>query len=482
MYPVPGIILWPNFSIVLSSLGAAARRAGHDLHADVAALHWLSFLINTALVLLQFCKPDLEEVAGVYLVETDGGMAPPSGWQPFGRVDSAGGYRGGAYGEAPRPWLIPCCSGSVDHLRRWLCCCPETDESSSMEYGQPVYGAWLVDDASGASGTLNDALLGTAGLGGFSSVNGDPIPPAGRKRRRLCDGSGARGCWRQTRALLRSLCRRGAGGESGEVGLARQGAPVARSSSRSPFPPSLGLGDALTVRPGPDRSRGSAYPTASGARAPPQAAVPVLGISVTRSRLVDPRGVPLVQRSLSDSWTEHSLEQLIGASFRSSGARGEGQRAEAEAEAEAQAEEQPSPDGESDAGASRAGGEGDGAGVEASTMVEFELAVRTSGRGEMDWWGQSLESSHAASRLAAGPGPSSVGDWRVWRSAREVLALYDALALRFGQDFSARLSRPQLKTAQAAGKLPAHRLDISRDARTIGAFLRSLLGQRQFLR
>lgn len=86
-----------------------------------------------------------------------------------------------------------------------------------------------------------------------------------------------------------------------------------------------------------------------------------------------------------------------------------------------------------------------------------------------------------------------------------MLALYDALALRFGQEFCGRVARPQFNTAVAngtwaaarqnegnktlslsGGSLPPstapHRVDILIDARRAGAFLRSILGLRQFLR
>lgn len=280
------------------------------------------------------------------------------------------------------------------------------------------------------------------------------------------------------------------------------------------------------------------------ARPPPQAAAPVFGVAVTRWRLVDANGVPTAYGSSSDTvWTdrstdrssvERSVERSVGRSpGRSPGRSGNGgssSRTAALSESEAAPAEGQSASsvtsatlpGESGPPAPGSG-EGETGPAPAPSAVQFELAVRASGRGEMDWWGRggggggaepggvAPGQSTGPAAGAAGAGGSAAaaataaGDWRVWRSSADVLALYDALALRFGQEFCGRVPRPQLKTATAltsaaaagrtrgdevaslpsAGSSPPaapHRVDMLRDARTMGSFLRSLLGLRQFLR
>lgn len=253
----------------------------------------------------------------------------------------------------------------------------------------------------------------------------------------------------------------------------------------------------------------SSYPGGAasiGARAPPQVAAPVLGVAVSRWRLVDADGVPSAHGSSGDVvWTERSRHGSTS-SVRTAALSGSDFAPTVAADGHPRDHSDLSSVSASaalndfDPGEARAGSSAE------PHRVEFELLVRASGRGEMDWWGRDPPGGAGGAAAAAA---SADGDWRVWRSAADTLALYDALALRFGPEFGRRVSRPSFKTHKkhvrfaveegddgsrsppaAARRSPPlmmlpgalHRVDILSDAKKVGAFLRSLMGLRQFLR
>ncbi|CAN0236426.1 unnamed protein product, partial [Laminaria digitata] len=357
-------------------------------------------------------------------------------------------------------------------------------------------------------------------------------------------GGGQRsGCFRRMERALSSVVGRGskvaADEQEAEQGQAWRGGGRGGGLRWDSYGRDVGGASALGVAAGtaarPRRVRAQTLSSSSysggascAARAPPQAAAPVFGVAVTRWRLVDADGVPSAYGSSSDTvWTDRgrsvdhsagrSVDHSVDRSVDQSGLSGSevapgGQTASSGSSVTLPGDSGQLVDGNGD-------GDGEPGPRPAPLAVQFELAVRASGRGEMDWWGRGgggggEPGAVAPGRQSAGPAssastaggsvPTAAGDWRVWRSAADALALYDALALRFGQDFCGRVPRPQLKTATAltsaaagrsggdekATSLPSgglappaapHRVDMLRDARTMGAFLRSLLGLRQFL-
>lgn len=439
------------------------------------------------------------------------GVSVSSGWQAFWAGDEpldfpSGGGRGAGGDVHTRGGCCCCGLGFLWHcLCRCCCSCCSSPQSSDEELYRSEAGlgrgAWPTVGGPEASGTLNDSLLGTIGLG--EDLNGDAS--LYQTKGRYDDGEREGGCIQRTSKFLSSIVERRTSKpeEGNERSLERQQSGAAyRAPAAAGAVLSVGAGTA--IRPSIGRARSgssSAYSVASRARAPPQASAPVFGASVTRWRLVNADGTPSAQHGLpTDTWTDHSTdrssERSFPVSFHTATTLSEsdtathmdvgsslsspiatlGKRVSTAADYR-----------DSDAGA--------------PLRVQYGLAVRASGRGEMDWWGRGVETP--AGGAASASGATAAGDWRVWRSAADVLALYDALALHFGQEFCERVVRPQLKTAkvsppvEGAGQAekahssPAgsprrsnapHRVDISRDARVIGAFLRNLLGLRQFLR
>ncbi|CAM9634960.1 unnamed protein product, partial [Choristocarpus tenellus] len=258
-------------------------------------------------------------------------------------------------------------------------------------------------------------------------------------------------------------------------------------------------------------------------RPPPKATAPVYNVSVTRWRFVDANGVPCSHGgpAISDNWTE--VSSLADTSSRAATIS----RSEIDATpllptpshtlpnmSAAVKPWCPSPlDMRGTSGALEGGAHGVGSMNQGPLGVQFELAVHASGQGEMDWWGHgSAVVEHQSPSLNIFPfgggsggsmrirGGGLNGEWRVWRSGSDALTLYDSLALQFGQDFCIRVKRPLLRTvrhsaaegvAGVSGPDPSnllvqtapvpHRSDTSHDAKSLGAFLRHLLGQRQFL-
>lgn len=443
---------------------------------------WVSFFANALLVLLQLGKPELDDVAPVYDLTGDRAGVPVSGWQAFwtggDAIDFAHGGRGHIDDYNSRRCL--CCAGD---LSQWLDCCRGRRGEERNENGELESGAWPIGSGEpGTLGTLNDSLLGTISLG-ESRTRGVGGTLLWSKNKRVKMGAGRRyGCFRRTRGFVSSLVGGDIpGSEDGREELLRQDSvsgyrPIVSGSAIAVRAPAM-----LRTRTARDRSSSSAYSISSRARPPPQAAAPVFGISVTRWRVVNANGVPFAHCLPTDTWTDQSTDRSFDGSSRTATTFSDSESATA---------------GAASVSSGATAGEADGITSTTPLRVQFEFAVRASGQGEMDWWGRGIGTHSPGSGAAAA---SATGDWRLWRSAEDVLALYDALALRFGQEFCGRVSRPQLKTArlpspEAAGgdealptsgspkRVSPHRLDIARDARKIGAFLRSLLGLRQFLR
>lgn len=473
-------------SVVLSSLVRASQRDGQHLHRDIAALHWLSFMINTVLVFLQLCKPSFDDM-GLYVVRGDRERGEIGGWQSFwAGEDAPDGVRAShaVGGNVRSRRKARFCAGAICN---WCFGCfrRRDDERYLVEEGNPNGDSWPLV-GSGAAGSLNDALLETSGLEYSNESNLAVLPSGKRKRKREVPDSKRHGCMRRTGAFFSSFRRTKPGTDDG-VPSTLGGHSDQR---RLDVPEAEGVGERGCAR---GESGSSSYSIASRARAPPQAAAPVFGVSVTRWRVLGGDGVPYAQGLSSDAWADLSSRRWGNVSPRAWNAYDKSELSATEAPSVA------SSTNHGDTSESSADQE-NGMTSLSSVTVQFELAVRTSARGEMDWWGHNGEPFGAGfGRLSvsSGSAPSTVGDWRVWRSAGDVLALYDALALRFGQEFCSRVSRPQLKTADVASlqtqendsvpsvpsKRPApHRSDISRDARAVGGFLRTLLGLRQFLR
>ncbi|CBN77240.1 hypothetical protein Esi_0038_0149 [Ectocarpus siliculosus] len=536
-------------SVVLSSLRHASEVSGHHLPAEIGCLSWMSFFANAVLVVLQLFKPELDDTEGVYVrVVGREGVVPSAssannGWQTFwaGGGDTfdvaatavSGDDRNTKSGSSSSRW---CCFGG---RRR--------GGDDDFEGG----GAWpIAGGTNGRGGTLNESLLGIIGLDDQDREFSSPSKPeagwnnggGGSSQRRARAG----GCFRRVGGFFSSVVDRGnkaasaaaeqeegrAGGGAGASWLQRQDSPFRRKLWGDG-----GFASATTVTRASAQSALSAGSSSSsppsysgaasiGVRAPPRVAAPIFGVAVTRWRLVDLDGEPLAHGSSSGdvAWTDRSRSAssssartatTLSASEATLTGVGGGGGGRASSMVESRFNDHLDP--------SLALDPNDGARVGEPLGVQFELVVRASGRGEMDWWGRgdSAEPSspgagHIGIHPPHGPAPATpgtgAGDWRVWRSAADTLALYDALALRFGQEFCGRVSRPKLKTtlpssaAGASGVLsddrsgspprpsspdspPAlivasaapHRVDMLRDAKTVGAFLRSLLGLRQFL-
>lgn len=553
---------------MLSSLRHASEAPGRHLPAEIGCLSWISFFVNAVLVVLQLVKPDDTVSAYVRMVGREGVVpstaADNRGWQAFwaGGGDTvevpsvANGNSGSTSRRASSSW---CCFGGRRRRRR-----------NSLGGD----GAWPI--ASDGGGSLDESLLGSidfderTGLGGAS-----PFKAKKKKKRKKRAGGG--GFFKQVGGFLSSAVKRGttkataaAEQEEGRVGvgqeergwLQRQGNPFGQGSNPFGRNPAEGGTTARKTRAQQALGGGpsSSYPSAAsiGARAPPQVAAPVFGVAVTRWRLVDADGVPSVLGSSGDVvWADRSTERsrsraswiastrtsaLSGSESASTvaeggeGGRFSGDLSDASLSASAAtAGLNPFDDGGASTSVSASASPPD---CSAPLTVEFELLVRASGRGEMDWWGRgdpepaggttfagaaaaaatAITTATAATTAADGRSSAfavggsaaatpGAGDWRVWRSAADTLALYDALALRFGQEFGRRVSRPNFLTYEKhvtlsssvgdgsddgsgtgspplLAPLPSalHRVDIQRDTKTIGAFLRSLMGLRQFLR
>eukprot|EP00752_Nemacystus_decipiens_P011084 g9848.t1 len=485
-------------SIVLSSLRRASESTGRHLPIEIGCLSWISFFANAVLVVLQLAKPELEDTESVYVrVLGHDGVVPSTatgsrGWQGFW----AGGA--GTFDPAAATAGEPSVTRNRTS-RSWWCFGGRRGRENDLEGG----GAW--PSGGGGGGTLNESLLRSSafdertGIGGASPAKGS-------------EGGQGGGCFQRVGCFLRrrtATASAAATATASAAGDQEEGRPQAQDSS--PF--GILRGGASSIRAqqalgvgGGGGGPSSAYPGAAsiGARAPPQVAAPVLGVAVSRWRLVDGDGVPSAHGSSGDVvWTERSRHgssssvrtaTLSGSDFAPTAVDGRGRDHSDLSSASASAAMNDFDPGEARAGSSAE-----------PHRVEFELLVRASGRGEMDWWGRDPPGGGAASAAA-----SADGDWRVWRSAADTLALYDALALRFGPEFGRRVSRPSFKTHKkhvrfaveesddgstsppAASRrspppplmvLPGalHRVDILSDAKKVGAFLRSLMGLRQFL-
>ena len=484
----------PCRSIVLSSLRRASESTGRHLPVEIGCLSWISFFANAVLVVLQLAKPELEETESVYVrVVGHDGVVPSlatgnRGWQGF--------WAGGAGTFDPAAAAAGDPSGTRSRASRsWWCLGGRRGSGNDLEGG----GAW--PSGSGGGGTLNESLLGTGAFDERTGIGGASPAKASE------GGYGGGGCFQRVGCFL----RRNTATASAAAATARASAADDREEGRpqgqdsSPF--GILRGGSSSIRAQQALGGGgpsSAYPGASiGARAPPQVAAPVLGVAVSRWRLVDADGVPSAHGSSGDVvWTERSRHgssssartaALSGSDFAPTVVDGHGRDHSDLSSVSASAAMN-----DFDAAEARAGSSAE------PHRVEFELLVRASGRGEMDWWGRDPPGGAAASAASAD------GDWRVWRSAADTLALYDALALRFGPEFGRRVSRPSFKTHKkhvrfavegsddgsrsppASSRrsppplmvLPGalHRVDILSDAKKIGAFLRSLMGLRQFLR
>lgn len=550
----------PSHSAVLSGLHRASERRGHHLPAEIGCLSWLSFFGNALLVVLQLGKPELDDVESVYVrvVGREGVVPPNTGWQAFwaggdawsgigdgGSADYHSGTR-----EERRSYCCP--AGTSRWFGRWCCFGWLRGEGNgggggrggdgSLEGGG---GAWpIAAGRPGTTDTLNESLLGAVGFD-ESYVGASPQSKAKHERRgsrvsswRYGGGGGDRsGCVRRMGRALSSVVGRGSkvageermqevgqeqawrgrGGGGGRGGAGFMGRDSYERDVRGAS--TLGVTAGTSARPRRVRAQALHSSSYSGdascaARPPPQAAAPVFGVAVTRWRFVDANGVPSAYGSSSGTvWTDRSTDRSVGGSVGGSTDRsvdrsinGSSSRTANLSESEVAPEDQSSSSVLGDS-VPPATGNGDGE-LEtraASLGVQFELAVRASGRGEKDWWGRgdAEPGAVALGQRAGGSVSTAAGDWRLWRSSANALALYDALALRFGQEFCSRVPRPQFKTVTAltsstgriggdeAAALPSgglvppaapHRVDILRDARTMGAFLRSLLGLRQFLR
>lgn len=448
------------------------------------------------LVVLQLAKPDLEDSESVYVrVVGHEGVVPSTatgngGWQAF--------WAGGADTFDPAAAAGDSSSTRNRTSRSWWRFGDRRGSGNDLESG----GAWP-SGGSGGAGTLNESLLGTSafddrtGTGGASTLKASESGQGGGCFQRV-------GCFlRRTNptAAAAAATAATAAAEDQEEGRRQQG-------QDSPFGILRGGSSSLRAQQalggGGDGGSSSSYPGAAsiGARAPPQVAAPVLGVAVSRWRLVDADGVPSAHGSSGDVvWTERSRHgssssvrtaALSGSDF---GAAMMDGRPRDHSDLSSVSVSASAAMNDFDSGEARA--------EAIAHRVEFELLVRASGRGEMDWWGRDPPGG-------GGAAASADGDWRVWRSAADTLALYDALALRFGPEFGRRVSRPSFKTHKkhvrfaveesddgsrsppAASRrsppplmvLPGalHRVDILSDAKKVGAFLRSLMGLRQFLR
>lgn len=446
---------------MLSSLKAASQLEGHGLPAEIGFLGWVSFFANAFLVLLQLGKPELDDIESVYVRVLDRGTVIPAGtgWQTF--------WTGGG-GDEFDP------SGRVISRRRerergcwgfWGCL------RSGAEGGENGVvsgaGVWPVAGVdSGTSDMLNESLLGTVGL--ESSRGGSVFALEGKRGRGWTasrSSSGDRrsgGCFGRTGISLCSMFGR-TSKAAGDDGGGESERDLQRRSHFQTNPGEL----SCSMVVGPPR-----YSVAIAPRPPPQAAAPVYGVFVTRWRLVDADGVP---KANGPPFGDVVLDGRALGKGVSSSRTLDGQ------ELSALSTDHTAEVDEAAKGATR-------------LTLQLELAVRSSSRGQMDWGGRGGPVSDGSA--------SAASHWRVWRSVADVLALYDALALRFGAEFCGRVPRPRLRTIamltsappdasdrmdqegsrSASTAMVPHRADIRRDARTVGTFLRGLLGLRQFLR
>lgn len=507
--------LFSFFSVVLSSLRHASEASGHRLPAEIGGLSWMSFFFNAALVVLQLAKPELDDTEGVYIrvVGPEGVVSSTAadnrGWQGFwagGGGDAFGGAAAAA-GEIS--------TASKNDRRGWCWCFRgRRGSGDGLEGG----GAWPV---AGGDGALSESLLGTSRFDDRTGAGGT-LPLKAEEGAR-----GGGGYFQRVGCFLSSAVgrRNNAGGTAAAEAAATAAAATAVAEDEeqegglpqgqgSLYGNLRGGGASIRVQQALGSSSSSPYSGSAsiGARAPPQVAAPVFSVAVSRWRLVDADGVPTAHGSSGDvMWTErsrHGSSSSVRTATLSTATLTGSDPAPTAADG-GQPRDHPDPSSSSasaalndfDVGEAGVGSAGGGA---EPIRVEFELLVRASGRGEMDWWGRGDPAGSTAGAAAAD------GDWRVWRSAADTLALYDALALRFGQDFGRRVSRPSFKThkkhvrfaiegaddgvrsppaASARDSPPMlvlpgafHRVDVLSDAKRVGAFLRSLLGLRQFLR
>ncbi len=497
------------FSVVLSSLRHASEASGHDLPAEIGGLSWMSFFFNAALVVLQLAKPELDDTEGVYIR-----VVGPEGVVSSTAADSRGWQGFWAGGAAVAAGDISATSKNAG--RGWCWCFRgRRRRGDGLDGG----GAWPI---AGGDGALNESLLGTGGFDDRTGAGGTLPFKAGEGAR------GGGGYFQRVGCFLSSAVgrRNNAGGAAAAAESAATAAAAAAAAEDdeeegrlprghgSPYGNLRGGGASIRAQQALGSSSSSPYSGSAsiGARAPPQVAAPVFSVAVSRWRLVDADGVPTAHGSSGDvMWTERSRHGS-SSSVRTatlSTATLAGSDLGLTAGDGGHPRDRPGPSSASasvalndfDVDEARSGSAGGGA---EPIRVEFELLVRASGRGEMDWWGRGDPGGSTAGAAAAD------GDWRVWRSAADTLALYDALALRFGQDFGRRVSRPSFKThkkhvrfaiegaddgARSPPAAPArdstpvlvlpgafHRVDVLSDAKRVGAFLRSLLGLRQFLR
>lgn len=462
--------------------------------------------------MLQLNKPEPTDTNGasVYvLAAQQEGVSVTSGWQAFWAGDEPLDYssgRGRGAGHHVRD-EGGCCYGLgfLWHcLRRCCCSCCSNPSSADEDFYSSEAGlgrgAWPTVGGPEAFDTLNDSLLGTVGLG--EDIYGGSLL---YQTKGPYDDGKQGGCIERASNFLSSIVeRRTSRREQGNEGSYRWQQSAASYQAPDAAVSALSVGAGTAIRPRIARGRSgssSAYSVASRARAPPQASAPVFGVSVTRWRLVKADGTPSAQHGLpTDAWTDRSTDRSSERSFPTSFHTGTTLSDSDTTTRVETASSLSTPTATLGEQVSTAADYSDG-NAGAALRVQYGLAVRASGRGEMDWWGRGGDPS--AGGVALTSGATTAGDWRVWRSSADVLALYDALALHFGQEFCERVARPQLKTAkisqpndsmgkaeEARSSPPGspgwsnapHRVDISRDARVIGAFLRNLLGLRQFLR
>lgn len=569
---------------MLSSLRHASEVSGRHLPAEIGCLSWMSFFGIALLVVLQLAKPELHDTESVYVrVVGREGVVPSAaasdgGWQAFW----AGG--GDTFGT-------PVAVADIARRKKGWCCFGGrggVDDGYDEGGAWPISGGASSTGATDHRGTLNESLLGSigfeeqhtaaAGSSPFKAKglwSGGSTQPGARG-----GGNGGGGYFQRAGGFLCSVVgrknkatsaaaaspaaeqeegRAGAAAAAGAGWLQRQDSPFERKIRKDGDTSAAGSATIRVRAPQPTVGGGASSSSSFsggasiGARAPPQVAAPVFSVTVTRWRLVDVDGVPVAHGSSRDvGWTDQSpqdrprassssssyslrtvaLSSASGAGAAGAAAPSVSSRAALEDRFDIHHGDPSSPPPPPTAAGLKSVEEGDGDRAEAGSKnepirVQFELLVRASGRGEMDWWGHGdpeptgpvsgPNSMHlygaggSAGSGAAMATTAGAGDWRVWRSAADTLALYDALALRFGQEFCGRVSRPEFVTVtspllpssgrRAAGgsgglrsptpsspgspvPVPAapHRVDILRDAKTAGAFLRSLLGLRQFLR
>ena len=519
-------------SVVLSSLHAASHRKGHGLPAEIGLLSWVSLIGNTLLVLLQLAKPELDDTESVYVRVLDHGTVLSAGtdWQAFwvgggstGAFDASGrliSRRRGRTGICLRGFFRYCC-----------CCCSYLGSERARPNSEALQDAGIAWPIAGVedgfpTDTLNDSLLGSVGLES-SSGNG----PSGIKSNwglsRVAPGSAneqgsGRGLGRISRSLSSMLGRSDKAARQD-----RDGASEAGFQQRNYFPSNLGgaspLASRIRTAPGSRRSRdrslvSPSYSVAFASRPPPQPAAPVFGVSITRWRLVDADGVPAAQGSPSDVASIDRTSMGLSVKGLSSSRRVNLRGYDAPPPPPREPPSASTMDIATKTGLCYESGGDETQAPATALTLQLELSVRSSGRGEIDWWGRHGDSypgatsgrgfAAAGRSVDSGRAAAAASDWRVWRSCpADVVALYDALALRFGPEFCGRVPRPQLRTPMTIAMVPSaaskqgddegsqsatavslaavaapHRADIQRDARTVGAFLRGLLGQRQFLR